>query len=107
TSDRAGDFISQRDEHVALDPDVVDVDYWQLHEAEHQRHTAATDDQRMAAWSRIAAVYRGEIAEGMSALWLEGPREAAHRAVVDALAGMAAYYRGHDPHRQLQLLEHA
>lgn len=66
-----------------------------------------TDEDRMAAWSRIAAVYRSEIADGMSALWLEGPREAAHGIVVDALAGMAAHYRGNDPQRQLQLLEHA
>lgn len=107
TRDRAVDLIYQHDEQVALDPSLVEVDYWHLHEAEHNRHTAASDEDRMAAWSRIAAVYRGEIADGMSALWLEGPREAAHRAVVDALAGMAAQYRGHDPHRQLQLLEHA
>ncbi|GAA5120993.1 hypothetical protein [Haloechinothrix salitolerans] len=107
TDDQAADPISQHDEHVALDPDIIEVDYWQLHEAEHERRTAATDEDRLAAWSRIAAVYRGEIADGMSALWLEGPREAAHRCVVDALAGMAAHYRGRDPHRQLQLLEHA
>jgi DNA-binding SARP family transcriptional activator len=105
--DQAVDLISQQDEQISLDPTLVEVDYWHLHAAEHDRHTAATDEDRMAAWSRIAAVYRGEIADGMSALWLEGPREAAHRTVVDALAGMAAHYRGNDPQRQLQLLEHA
>ncbi|GGM81113.1 hypothetical protein GCM10012275_59730 [Longimycelium tulufanense] len=107
TADQAVDLISQHGEQVALDPGVVEVDYWQLHDAEHARRMAASDEERMTAWSRIAAIYHGEIADGMSALWLEGPREAAHRSVVDALAGMAAHYRGRDPQRQLQLLEHA
>lgn len=107
TDEQAVDLVDQHDEQVGLAPDLVEVDYWDLHQAEHERHIAATDEQRMHAWSRIAATYRGEVADGMSALWLDGPREAAHRAVVDALAGMAAHYRGHDPQRQLQLLEHA
>lgn len=107
TDDHVVELVDQHDEQVALNNDLVEVDYWELDNAEHDRHIATTDEQRLAAWSRIAAVYRGEIAEGMSALWLDGPREAAHRAVVDALAGMAAHYRGRDPQRQLQLLEHA
>lgn len=107
TEEQASNVIVQHGDQVELNPELVDVDYWHLHDAEHDRHTAATDDQRLDAWSRIAAVYTGELAEGMSALWLDGPREAAHRTIVDALAGMAAYYRGSDPQRQLQLLEHA
>ncbi|GAA4850110.1 hypothetical protein GCM10025787_36350 [Saccharopolyspora rosea] len=107
TDDQATDLIAQHEEHVSLNPDLVAVDYWQLNQAEHDRHLANSDDDRFAAWSRIAAIYRGEIAEGMSALWLDGPREAAHRTVVDALTGMAAHHRSRDPQRQLQLLEHA
>lgn len=107
TDGHAADLVVQHDEHVALNTDLVEVDYWQLNQAEHDRHIASTDEQRFAAWSRITALYTGEIADGMSALWLDGPREAAHRTVLDALAGMAAHYRGHDPHKQLQLLEHA
>ncbi|WP_406692801.1 hypothetical protein REH65_14445 [Saccharopolyspora sp. ID03-671] len=107
TDEQVADLILQHEEHVSLNPDLVAVDYWQLNQAEHDRHIASTDEQRFAAWSRIATLYNGEIAEGMSALWLDGPREAAHRTVVDALAGMAAHYRGHDPQQQLQLLEHA
>ncbi|MEV4648336.1 hypothetical protein [Saccharopolyspora sp. NPDC049357] len=107
TNNHAADLIVQHDERVALNTDLVDVDYWQLNQAEHDRHIASTDEQRFAAWSRITALYIGEIADGMSALWLDGPREAAHRTVLDALAGMAAHYRSHDPQKQLQLLEHA
>ncbi|MEV0700046.1 LysM peptidoglycan-binding domain-containing protein [Saccharopolyspora sp. NPDC050389] len=107
TDDHAADVIAQHEETVTLKTDLVTVDYWQLRQAEHDRNIATTSEQRMAAWSRIATTYRGELADGMSALWLDGPREDAHRTALDALAGMAAHYRGHDPHRQLQLLEHA
>src|SRR5699024_8368743 len=39
TDDRAVDFVSQHDEQVALDSSLVEVDYWHLYEAEHERHT--------------------------------------------------------------------
>ncbi|WP_243793806.1 LysM peptidoglycan-binding domain-containing protein [Saccharopolyspora gloriosae] len=107
TDDHATHLILQRDEHITLNPQLVTVDYWQLTQAEHDQHRANTDEQRFAAQTHIAETYRGELADGMSALWLDGPREAAHRTALDALAGMAAHYRGNDPQRQLQLLEHA
>ena len=107
TGDDRIEIISQHEEHIALNPQSVTVDYWDLRTAERAMHTASDEEARMAAWSRIATLYRGELAEGMSALWLDGPRESAHRCVVDALAGMAAYYRGRNPQRQWQLLEHA
>ncbi|RKT86411.1 DNA-binding transcriptional activator of the SARP family [Saccharopolyspora antimicrobica] len=101
------ELISQHGEKVALNPDLVDVDYWQLRQAEHKRNVASSNEQRMEAWRSIVAAYHGEVAEGMSALWLDGPREDAHRTALDALACLAAHYRGHDPHQQLQILEHA
>ncbi|MGW0891509.1 LysM peptidoglycan-binding domain-containing protein [Saccharopolyspora sp. NPDC002578] len=107
TDDHTSHLILQRDEHITLNPRLVTVDYWQLTQAEHDQHRANTDQQRFATQTHIAETYRGELADGMSALWLDGPREAAHRTALDALAGMAAHYRGHDPQRQLQLLEHA
>ncbi|MGW1680085.1 LysM peptidoglycan-binding domain-containing protein [Saccharopolyspora sp. NPDC002376] len=107
TGDPVLEVIAQRGEMVALNPDLVDVDYWQLRQAEHKRNGATTNEQRIAAWRSIVAAYHGELAEGMSALWLDGPREDAHRTALDALAGLAAHYRGRDPHQQLQLLEHA
>jgi DNA-binding SARP family transcriptional activator len=107
TDEQTTELFHQRGELVTLDPAVVSVDYWHLEQAEYEQRRAATDSERLAAWEQIAAVYRGELAEGMSALWLEGPREAAHRTAVDALVGMASHHRGLDPQRQLQLLEHA
>jgi DNA-binding SARP family transcriptional activator len=103
----AGEIIELRGERVALRTDLISVDYWELLDAEHALHVATDDTARHAALSRIAATYRGELAEGTSELWLDGPREATHRSAVNALAELAATYRKTDPQRRLQILEHA
>uniref|UniRef100_UPI003EB7D1C1 AfsR/SARP family transcriptional regulator n=1 Tax=Amycolatopsis sacchari TaxID=115433 RepID=UPI003EB7D1C1 len=101
------DLLIQHGEHIGLNPEVIEVDYWHFEEANHARRNAGTDEERVAAWARLAALYHGDLAEDLTALWIEGPREAAHRSALDALAGLAAHYRTSDPHRRLQLLEHA
>jgi DNA-binding SARP family transcriptional activator len=103
----AAEIIELRGERVALNTDLIGVDYWELLDAEHALHVATDDTARHAALSRIAATYRGELAEGTSELWLDGPREATHRSAVNALAELAATYRKTDPQRRLQILEHA
>lgn len=105
--DKAAEIIELRGDRVVLRPDLIAVDYWELLDAEHALHIATDDTARHAALSRIAATYRGELAEGISELWLDGPREAAHRSAVNALAALAATYRKTDPPRRLQILEHA
>ncbi|WP_338597139.1 LysM peptidoglycan-binding domain-containing protein [Saccharopolyspora sp. SCSIO 74807] len=106
TGEPVSDLVRHDDEHVALNPDLVAVDYWEFLSAERDQRRADTERQRLAAWERIVRTYRGELAAGHSALWLDGPREAAHRTAVDALSGMAAAHRQH-PERRLPLLEHA
>jgi DNA-binding SARP family transcriptional activator len=101
------ELVVQHGDHVAVNMTVTEVDYWRFNDADHARRIAATDHDRVSAWSQIAALYHGEIADGLTALWLDAPREAAHRTAVDALAGLAAHHRGTDPHRRLQYLEHA
>lgn len=107
TDGQVADLIDQHGDHIAVNGDRVEVDYWDFHDADHAARTATSDEQRLAAYSRIAAVYRGRLADGLSALWLDTPAEHAHRTVLDALSGMAASCRGSDPQRQLALLEHA
>src|ERR1043165_8482013 len=83
TNDRRR-IIVQRGERLGLDPDLTEVDYWRLLDAEHAARIASTPESRTAAWSRIAAAYDGDLADGIDALWLDGPREAARRTTVDA-----------------------
>lgn len=101
------DPFDQRGERISLNRHTITVDYWELLDADHARHIAPNQESRLEACWLIASLYRGELAEHQSPLWLEAPREAAHRAALDALAELAAHYRESDPNRQLQLLEHA
>ena len=102
------ELIVQRHEHVALNPNLVDVDYWHLLNAENDLRRASTHQQRTSMWERIATCSHGELADGYSELWLDAPREHARRTLLDALSGLAAHHRDHgNPERQLQLLERA
>ncbi len=107
THGQIADPFDQRGERISLDRHTITVDYWDLLDADHARRIAPNQESRLEACWLIASLYRGELAEHQSPLWLEAPREAAHRAALDALAELAAHYRESDPNRQLQLLEHA
>ncbi|MGH3494326.1 MAG: hypothetical protein ACRDQ1_13995, partial [Sciscionella sp.] len=71
------------------------------------RQTATSENSRIEACWQIASRYHGELAHQQSWFWLTAPREAAQRVALDALTELAAHYRDTDPHRRLQLLEHA
>ena len=107
TDHRATTVIELRGDRAALNPAVVAVDYWEFLDAQHSRTVAADKAARRMAWSRIAAAYRGELAQGVQELWLDAPREDAHRGAVDSLAALAQSYRDTDPQLHLQVLEHA
>jgi len=100
-------IIEQRGDRIGLDRDLIEVDYWRLLNAEHAARIASTTADRASAWSRIVAAYGGDLADSIDFLWLDGPREAARRTTVDALARLAALSRGQDTERHLQLLEQA
>lgn len=99
--------IERHGERLELDTRLVTCDYWDFLAAERDGYAATTAQRRFAAWQRMADLYAGVLAEEMPQAWLEASRMAAARAALDALAGMASAVREHDPHRQLQLLEHA
>lgn len=83
------------------------MDLWQLRLAERAQQRATTNDERMAAWRDLVALYHGDLAAGMSAPWVEGPRETTRRKAIDALSGMAASYHGRNEQQRLYCLEHA
>lgn len=107
-SDGQGDdLIVHSGDRIALNRDAVSVDYWEMADADRARRIATTDADRVAAWERIVAAYTAKIDLDIRPLWLDGPREEAHRTAVDALSALAAHCRDADPYRRLQLLEHA
>ncbi|QGK70300.1 LysM peptidoglycan-binding domain-containing protein [Allosaccharopolyspora coralli] len=100
------ELVLSEGDRVRLNPDLVDVDYWHLLDTDHARRNT-TDTEQLHACTTLVQCYHGELAAGLSDPWLEAPREAAHRTVLDALAALAAHYRDTDPERRLHTLEHA
>ncbi|WP_441173152.1 AfsR/SARP family transcriptional regulator [Micromonospora palomenae] len=99
----SGPVIDHAEDRYRLDPEQVDVDLWQLRAAAHRAATALTDHP--GAWQNVIDAYTGDLATGHTWAWVDPPREAARRLVIDAYAAAAAVQP--DPHRALELLEAA
>lgn len=92
---------------LRLDPAVVRVDYRDFTDSDIARRAAATDETRANAQRNMSLLYRGELADGLHAEWLEAPREAIRRDAIDAAARLARALVATDPQQSLDLLETA
>jgi DNA-binding SARP family transcriptional activator len=72
-----------------LDPDVVDVDVWQLQDATRDAAIALDPTARILALRRVVDLYQGELADGHHDEWLQPLREKARRDLVDAAVQVA------------------
>lgn len=105
THDEQTDITVHFDGHYALDRTQVSVDLWDIREALRAgRHYA--DDHR-AALERVLALYTGDLAVEITAEWVEAPREALRRDVLDVIGAEVSAVREADPEQALRLLEHA
>ncbi|MGW9196602.1 AfsR/SARP family transcriptional regulator [Micromonospora chersina] len=95
--------LGHADDRYHLNPDRVDVDLWRLHAAAHHAATALTDPA--PAWQTVIDTYTGDLAAGHNWAWIDPPREATRRLVLDAYASAAAAQT--DPHHRLRLLQDA
>ncbi len=90
-----------------LDPQVVVTDYQQLRAALAVRRTTTDDEARARACRAVVVAYAGELGEGVAADWVETPREAVRRDVLDAAVTLARHAAATDPHEALDVLETA
>jgi DNA-binding SARP family transcriptional activator len=67
------DVVARSGPYYRINRDVVDVDYWRF----RQRDTQAL------------SLYRGDVGEGIDSLWLDLPREATRRRVIESVAELA------------------
>ncbi|MBQ0905486.1 hypothetical protein [Micromonospora sp. U21] len=79
----------------------MDVDLWRFRAA--ARHAAIAAVHQAAAWRAVIDSYTGDLAAGHTWPWLDPPREAARRHVIDAYAAVAAGQS--DPRLTLSVLE--
>ena len=94
-------------DQLRLDPGVLRVDYRDFTDADTARRDATTDETRADALRHMSILYRGELADGLHAEWLEAPREAIRRDAIDAASRLARALVATDPQQTLDLLETA
>lgn len=106
TGDTSLTLVVNEDGHYRLDRSLVTVDLWHVQDALAARRHASTVQGRTAALRRVTELYRGDLAEGIAADWIDAPREALRRDVLDALSVLIRAV-GDDPEQMLALLEQA
>ena len=100
-------FVIHTDGRYRLDPDLIDVDLWQLQTALDRAQRADNDDQRLTELRLVPALYPAEFAEDLTFEWAETERERLRRHATDALAHLARFTQNDDPDRALAALEQA
>ncbi|MFI5851565.1 hypothetical protein ACIA7R_27665 [Micromonospora chalcea] len=92
--------VVHTEDRYHLDP-RTDVDLWRLQAAAH--HSTTTDAP--GSWQAVIDAYTGDLAVGHTWPWIDPPREATRRLVLDAHTTAAAAQT--DPHERLRLLQAA
>jgi DNA-binding SARP family transcriptional activator len=104
TTSTVGRLILHGDGRYRLDRDLVDVDLWHLSDTLAAARTTAPD--RLDALRRVPELYRGDLAEDLTAEWLAARRETLRRQVLDALSTLIHSVPG-DPQQVLVWLDQA
>ncbi|RBM17401.1 transcriptional regulator [Prauserella sp. PE36] len=106
SNDDTLDLIVNQDSRYRLDQTILTADLWRLQDAITASRQASAMDA-VAAANRVTELYRGDLAEGITADWIDGPREALRRYVLDALSTLIRKTRTDSPEQALALLEQA
>ncbi|MDI5964069.1 hypothetical protein [Streptantibioticus silvisoli] len=103
TENAVTDLTRQDDGTYALDPEQLAVDLWDIEDALR----TGRPEQNDAVLQRVLDAYRGDLAPELPVEWLDVPREALRREVLDAVTNRARALRQGSPGRALVLFEHA
>jgi len=107
TGGTVGDVVRTEGERCLLDASVVAVDYAWLRDGLDARRSADDEQARARACRQILDAYTGDLGEGVAADWIETPREAVRRNVLDAAVTLARHLAPADTEQALDLLERA
>ena len=103
TENAVTDLTHQGDGTYALDAEQLTVDLWDIENALR----TSRPEQDDAVLQCVLDTYRGDLAPELTAEWLDVPREALRREVLDVVTNRARALRPAAPDRALVLLEHA
>jgi len=102
------DITLHDDGHYGLDRGQVTVDLWRLREAlESSRGVTNEQLPRRTALERVVRLYGGDLAADLAVEWIEAPREALRRDVLDAVSALVRILRDDEPEEALAILEKA
>ncbi|MDX8143289.1 hypothetical protein SK854_14265 [Lentzea sp. BCCO 10_0061] len=97
------DLVVNDDGRYQLNPELVTVDLWQLQDALQAPRLADRDAQ--ARLTKAVELYLGDLAEDLTASWVEPFRESVRRDVLDALGALIRALSDSEPETALALLE--
>ncbi|MGW0809014.1 hypothetical protein [Nonomuraea sp. NPDC002799] len=90
-----------------IDPNLISVDLWDYEAALEELRIAVEREDRLAALSKAARLCTGELAEGLTAEWIEDQRYPLIRSQADVLAQLAELLADEDIEQALSALERA
>ena len=100
-------FVVRVGDQLRIDAHMVDADLWRF-QAELASAAGASDDEaRSASLHAAAQLWRGDLADGIDAVWIEEFRETLRRDGVDTLARLAQLSERETPEQALAFLERA
>lgn len=97
------DLVVNDDGRYQLNSELVTVDLWQLQDALQAPRPADRDTQ--ALLTKAVELYLGDLAEDLTASWVEPFRESVRRDVLDALGTLIQALSDSEPETALALLE--
>jgi DNA-binding SARP family transcriptional activator len=100
-------FIVRVGEQLRIDPHLVDADLWRFQAELASAAHAPDDEARRASLHAAADLWRGDLADGIDAVWIEEFRETLRRDAVDTLARLAQLSEHEHPEQALAFLERA
>jgi DNA-binding SARP family transcriptional activator len=107
TGDTSAAFITHSRGRYSLNPTLITTDLQRFHYARTRAASACGDTARADALSEAAGLWRGDLADGHEAEWLEPLREQLRRDAADTFTQLATLREHDTPDHAIQLLEQA
>ncbi|MFG1667636.1 BTAD domain-containing putative transcriptional regulator [Streptomyces sp. Y7] len=105
TQGAISDVTTHADGRYTLDDAQVAVDLWHLRDALDASRPGVGVQSQHSALERVVELYSGDLADDVGAEWIEAPREAIRRDVMDAVSALVRLLREREPGQALSLLE--
>ncbi len=102
-----GDVVVTEDGRYSLDRSMVTVDLWDVQKFLHNAKSASSASARRESLRHATEMYGGDLAEDVSAEWIEAPREAIRRSILDGYSRLVRALGPDDLDQALDVLERA